>query len=345
MFELIELIEKLAPETFRVLQERYRILQMISETGPIGRRLLAEHLGMTERTLRSEVDVLRKQKLIDSTKSGMMLTLDGQEALRELEKVFRLLIDMQEKEQSLARYLGIAQCKIVSGDTDKKPSLLDSIGEAAVKLFDSLLPEGAHIIAVMGGTTMAAVAERMTKQLNRKRDLLFVPARGGVGETVAIQSNAISAVMAQNAGGRHRVLYTPEYVRSETYSYLLEEPEIKETLGLLNQASCVFLGIGDAKNMAERRRLSNEVLEELRAKGAVAEVFGEFFDEEGNKIYKIPRIGLQSKRLETVPIVIAVAAGKHKAKAIAAYLRGAPSHIRLVTDEGAANEILKGVSL
>lgn len=345
MLELIQLIEKLAPETLEVLKERYRILRMISVSSPIGRRLLADKLGMTERVLRTEVDILRKQYLVQSTKSGMVLTPAGEKIIPELEQVFGHILGMKDKETTLARYLGIEQCIIVSGNTDETPVLLDHLGDSVVNLLDQVLPEGRNVIAVMGGTTMAAVAERMSEQLRENRELLFVPARGGVGERVAIQSNSISAVMAQKTGGKHRVLYAPEHVRSQTYSLLLEEPEIKETMNLLKQANCVLLGIGDAMHMAQRRGLSAQLIKELRDKGAVAEAFGEFVDKDGNIIYKIPRIGLKSDSLKDVPNVIAVAAGKHKARAIEAYLRQAPSHLRLVTDEGAANEILKGISL
>ncbi|MDU7055187.1 MAG: sugar-binding domain-containing protein, partial [Enterococcus hirae] len=46
-----------------------------------------------------------------------------------------------------------------------------------------------------------------------------------------------------------------------------------------------------------------------------------------------------------VPIILAIAGGKSKAKAIRAYMKNAPKQTWLITDEAAAKEILKGVSL
>lgn len=40
---------------------------------------------------------------------------------------------------------------------------------------------GENIVAVTGGTTLEAVAEMMTPD-SKNRKLLFVPARGGLGE-------------------------------------------------------------------------------------------------------------------------------------------------------------------
>ena len=45
-----------------------------------------------------------------------------------------------------------------------------------------------------------------------------------------------------------------------------------------------------------------------------------------------------------MPTILAVAGGKSKAKAITAYMKNAPQQTWLITDEAAANEILKGTS-
>ena len=55
---------------------------------------------------------------------------------------------------------------------------------------------GENIIAVTGGTTMAQVAE-MLNPIPDSKNLLFVPARGGLGEDVCNQANTIVAKMAE----------------------------------------------------------------------------------------------------------------------------------------------------
>ena len=53
-------------------------------------------------------------------------------------------------------------------------------------------------------------------------------------------------------------------------------------------------------------------------------------------------LDLQLNDLTNAEHVIAVAGGASKAKAIRAYMKQAPSATILITDEGAANEILHG---
>ncbi|EPC99184.1 Central glycolytic genes regulator, partial [Lacticaseibacillus paracasei subsp. paracasei Lpp227] len=54
--------------------------------------------------------------------------------------------------------------------------------------------------------------------------------------------------------------------------------------------------------------------------------------------------GLQLADLDHIPYVFAVAAGKSKSKAIAAYMQHAPSRTWLLTDVGATNSILTGAT-
>lgn len=61
---------------------------------------------------------------------------------------------------------------------------------------------GKNIVAVTGGTTIEAVAEMMTPD-SKNRELLFVPARGGLGEDVKNQANTICAHMAEKASGTY----------------------------------------------------------------------------------------------------------------------------------------------
>ncbi|MCG0314189.1 MAG: hypothetical protein L5657_05980, partial [Calditerricola sp.] len=85
----IPLLAKLAPDLVAVLALRYRILRQIQLTQPVGRRSLAASLGMTERTLRSEVEFLRDQGLLTSSPAGMSLTGEGEALVERLEKAVR----------------------------------------------------------------------------------------------------------------------------------------------------------------------------------------------------------------------------------------------------------------
>lgn len=345
MLDELKMIEAVVPDVLDIMQERFHILRNIYWMQPIGRKSLSDSMGLTERVLRTETDFLKNLQLIRTSKSGMTLTEKGLSVYQGLEKVMNQLLGMHQIEKEIAQYFDIQRCIVIAGDSDTQEKVILEFGRVLTDSLDILLPEKDNIIAVMGGTTMAKAAEYMEPLETEQRHNLFVPARGGIGEAITVQANSVSAVMAAKTGGNHRALYVPEQLSSETYKSLLQEPTIQEVLGLINQANCVVHSIGRALHMAARRKMSDEEIVMLRQKHAVAESFGYFFDEEGNIVYKIPRIGLQLKDLQHIPNVLAIAGGKSKAKAIKAYMKNAPQQTWLITDEAAANEILKGVTL
>ena len=104
----------------------------------------------------------------------------------------------------------------------------------------------------------------------------------------------------------------------------------------------VLHGIGDAITMAERRKTSPEIIIKLKDSHAVGEAFGYYFNEHGEVVHKVQTIGLQLEDLANVTHVIAVAGGASKAKALRAYMKQAPTSTILITDEGAAKELLQG---
>ncbi|MFV0557913.1 MAG: sugar-binding transcriptional regulator [Enterococcus sp.] len=342
MLDELKVIEAVAPDILSVLRERYKILRNIYWMQPIGRRNLADSLNLTERVLRTETDLLKKLQLIDSTKSGMSLTKKGEQIYHSLGTLMDQLFGMQKLEKHLTNFFGNQRCIVTAGDCDRQKKVIEEFGEVLNDSLDLLLPESDNIIAVMGGTTMATVAESLTDLETEKRRNLFVPARGGVGEAVTVQANSVSAMMAMKSKGAHRALYVPEQLSRETYNSLVQEPSILEVLNLISEANCVIHSIGRALHMAARRKMSEDEILMLKQKNAVAESFGYFFNEVGEVVYKVPRIGLELRDLEKVPLILAIAGGKTKAKAIKAYMKNAPKQTWLITDEAAAKEILKG---
>lgn len=345
MLDELKIIESIAPDIFQTVQERYRILQNIYWMQPVGRRVLADTLDTTERILRTETDLLKKLELIDTSKSGMKLTTKGERIYHQLGHLTDQLFGMDRLERALANHFGISRCLITPGNSDQQEKVIDELGYLLWDSLNQQLPNGRNVIAVMGGTTMAKVAEKVSNLETSHRHNLFVPARGGIGESVKVQANSVSAMMAMQSRGDYRSLYVPEQLSSTTYDSLLQEPSILEVLNLISEANCVIHSIGRAIHMAARRKMTEEDLVMLKQKNVVAESFGYFFNENGEVVYRIPRIGLDLKDILNIPYVFAVAGGRSKAKAIHAYMKNAPKQTWLITDEAAANAILKGVTL
>lgn len=340
MDQEIKWIRTIAPDMVKTMEQRFSILRNIEWSAPIGRRSLAQNLNISERVLRTETDFLRKQDLITATRSGMVLTAKGKQTIQGLALFMDGLSGIHQLEKKLGEKLGIKHCYIVPGNSDNQVKVVDAMGKVVNNVLRELLPKGQNVIAAMGGSTMARVAQQLTPELAVDRDLTFVPARGGIGERIDIQANNVSAQMALHTGGKHRALYVPEHVSENTYQPLLAEPSVRQVVDLIRHSNAAIHSIGEAIKMAERRAMPAKVIQMLAEKQAVGEAFGYFFDEEGKIIYKIPRIGLQLEDLTSMDCVLAVAGGASKAKAIMAYVRIAPPNMCLITDEGAAKVIL-----
>jgi central glycolytic genes regulator len=339
MSSIIEVQQKLLPDLLEVMQKRHEILKYIRLMQPIGRRNLSTSLGHSERVLRGEVQFLKEQNLVDFSTAGMSLTSEGAELLKDLEDVMKEVLGLRVLESKLKEKLKIKGVIVVSGDSDTTPWVKKEMGRACVSRIKQRL-SGENIVAVTGGTTLVEVAEMMTPD-SKGRSILFVPARGGLGERVENQANTICAKMAEKASGDYRLLHVPDVVSNEAYHSFVAEPSIRDVLNLIKSSSMVVHGIGDAITMAKRRKTDEEDMKKIIESHAVAEAFGYYFDEDGKVVHRVQTIGIQLEGLNAIHDVIAVAGGASKATAIQAYLKQAPETL-LITDEGAAKELIKG---
>lgn len=330
---------KLLPEMSVLLKKRYQILQAINQEQPIGRRTLSEFSGMTERDIRKETELLREQQLIEMKTAGMVVTIQGEEVLGSLKSFMHKLTGITDLAEKLKQQLGILNVIVVPLDSDKAISVKNQIGKEAARILEVNFTEETKF-AVTGGSTMAAIA----KELQGEKifpSLKFIAARGGLGEDVLHQANTIASAFAEKTGGSFKTLYLPDHLSEEAYTMMMKEPLIKEMMNLYEQTDVVVHGIGNAKDMAVRRQSTAEEVKMITEGGAVSEAFGYYFDAEGNVVYRIRSAGIQLEQVQKAPIILAVAGGHSKAKAILSYFKNAPKRTVLVTDEGAAKEILE----
>lgn len=333
-------VQQLVPELTTLLQLRYRILQMISVSGPTGRRAILDALKITERTVRNETTELKNQKLIQITTKGMICTEQGYVILEQLKPLFQELSGLASKEKALAKLLGIETVVIVPGNVEEDESVKQLLGKEAVAQLTNIAKKD-NTVAITGGSTVASLTNFLTptKSLNT---LSFVAARGSIGDEMQYQANTLVSDFASKCQATFRTLYLPDNLSKTAYEAMIQEPVIKEILDLYEQIDIVVHGIGTAQEMAVRRNASSDLVQLLEQKHAVGEAFGYYFDEFGQIIYQINTIGIQLDQVKKSPKIIAVAGGAFKAKAIQAYFKNAASQTTLITDEGAANAILNG---
>ncbi len=338
MQNILHIQKKLVPDLVQVMQKRYKILHQILVSGTVGRRTLAANLDLTERTLRSELDILREQGLLETGTTGMTLTESGRRLLEELEPFVKEVFGLSELEEAVRLKFGLRKVVVVPGDSDVSEDAKREIGRAGSRVLSQSLSPG-DIVAVMGGTTMARMAAQIKVQAPLT-DNWFVPARGGLGESVEYQANTIASELAKRTGARYRMLHVPDHLSEEAYQTIMQEPNVREVVDMIRRARIVVHGIGDAITMARRRKLDADTVRELLKDGALAEAFGYYFDKNGAVIHRMATAGLRLEDIEAAETVIGLAGGRSKGEAIAAVLRFGHDDI-LVTDEAAAEEALK----
>ncbi|WEV43095.1 hypothetical protein OZX56_05980 [Lactobacillus sp. ESL0684] len=341
MYSEFPVLEALVPDILKVFRQRISILEQISLNAPVGRRSVAQALGLSERNVRTETDYLSKLGLIEVKSFGMFMTEKGQETLQDAAPLIDRLVNARKSEIELARKLGIERTIIVPGDSDLQERVYERMGTELSSALDLLLPLGQSIITVLGGVALSKAAGYLSKSLGNNRQLVFVPGRGALGENVAIQSNTIVQAMAAKTGGEYKTLYLPEQVSKEAYKSLIREATVADVLEDISQSDVVIHGIGLAHDMARRRGYDSIRLSELREKKVVTECFGCFFDGNGKIVDRVQQVGLQFENLNKIPHIFAFACGGRKANAIKAYMPNAPHQTWLITDEGASDKILK----
>ena len=345
MRTVLEIQKQLAPDVVDVLMKRYTILRHIGYSGSVGRRTLATALGMTERVLRAETEFLKRQGLVDIDGSGTRVSDAGFRLLEDMEPMMKEWFGLAELEERIAAAYGLRQVVVVPGDADRDPLAKRELGKAGAaaltKAAAALAPAGGDplVVAITGGSTIVEVAEHLTAS-PALRNALFVPARGGLGERVELQSGTIASTMAKRTGGGYRLMHVPDDVGEEAIATLMSEPHIREVAELVRRARIAVHGIGEAYEMARRRRVGEQTIRLLGEGGAVAESFGYYFNRSGDVVHRMPTVGLRLEDIEQMETVIAVAGGASKAEAIAAVLKNGHEDV-LVIDEAAAKAMLQ----
>ena len=336
---IINLQNKLVPEMVELLTERYKVLRQISHDQPIGRRTLAKKLGLSERVLRSHVDFLKEAGLLDFTLTGMSITDEGAVLLQELRDYVNRLQKLSSLETLLEEKLHLKKVVVLPGNADQDQVVTREIGRVAAGILLHLLSDhGPHIVAVTGGTTVAAMAQNT---YGNEPETIVVPARGGLGDRMELQANTIATVLAGRLKTRYLQLYVPDSVSEDVLRKILEEDaRVKQVVETIKSADILVHGMGQAQVMAKKRGVGPELMAHLRQAGAVGEALGQYFDLNGHVVHSTDTLGLMVNDLEKIHTVMGIGGGHSKGRAILSVLRSGQDDI-LVTDEAAAREIIR----
>lgn len=336
MDKILKLQQKIVPELIDLLGKRYDILRTIFYNQPIGRRILADQMFISERIVRNEINFLKSQNLIEVNAMGMFITTEGEEILDQLKSFIHEIKGLSKFEKFIEKHLKLKQVIVVPGNVENDKSVIKELGKAAANYAMSMIKDDC-IIALTGGTTVKEVVDSFPK--NRKyNNILVLPARGGLARDVEIQANTLVARLAEKIGGNYELLHVPDNLSKAALTTILNEKNIKNIIDKIQSAQILIYGIGIAKDMAIKRGLPEKEIKVLEELGAVGEAFGQYYNELGKVIYYTPTVVVKNDDKNN-KILIAVAAGKNKARAIIATEINRASSV-LIIDQSAAEEII-----
>jgi central glycolytic genes regulator len=335
--KFVDFIRLVAPELTDILEKRYTILQTIQLNCPIGRRTLSTLTGFQERTVRTELDVLRYQELIMTSPMGVELTQLGQQVLCQLDEYFSTYTNLMDLQKHLKTILNLDEVYIVpeSGGILDAKERAKRLGKFAASNIHEQLQKG-NILAVTGGQTMAQIATHFPIQ--PIENVTVIPARGGMGESLEIQANSVTAEIAKRLKCNYYLLHLPEDIDTKTMEKLVNSSPTKDVITLIKKADILVFGIGEVQSMAIRRGYSEEKIDNLLSLGAVAEAAGFFYDKMGKIVYATSSVGMGETDYNRIPLKIAVAAGENKVDAIISVAHHGQLKV-LITDEMTAKAI------
>lgn len=338
MQKILALQKKMVPEFVDILEKRYNILRTIYYNQPIGRRVLANQLGLGERIVRTEISFLSSQNLIEINTPGMTVTEEGQEIVDKLKAFIHEIKGLSNIEETIKSFLELKDVIVVQGNGESDDVILKELGKATANYLKSIIKDD-DIIAISGGSTVKEFVEALPK-VNNVSNVLVVPARGGMGRKVETQASTLAASLAKKLNGTYKLLHIPENISVEVLDTLLKERKIKEVRDTIRKANILIYGIGDALVMAEKRDVSKEEFDTLKRLGAVGEAYGCYFDKNSNVVKENASIGISVLEAKKINTHIAVAAGENKVDAIISTMMKNHNAV-LVTDEIVAKKIVQ----
>ncbi|MFE4708870.1 sugar-binding transcriptional regulator [Peribacillus simplex] len=227
----------------------------------------------------------------------------------------------------------------LGGDSSKS-----RLGAAASKYLLRVLKDG-QTVGVSAGTTMHEVAKSLTSPQSYP-SVTFVPLVGGMGnERMDIHANHIVAQLAESIQAQYKLLHAPVMVDSkEAKEIFMRQNSILNVFELATRSDIAIVGIGGTP---EHSTMVNSYLGQdhngyFDQGDVVGDICYNFINKNGqaaNSSWNEKIITLDLERLKEIPLVVGVACGIEKVKAIKAALEGRLIQV-LITDEETAKALL-----
>ncbi|MBB1248470.1 MULTISPECIES: sugar-binding transcriptional regulator [unclassified Rhizobium] len=248
-----------------------------------------------------------------------------------------------ELEQKLCERFGLTYCEVAPDfDSDELP--LKALGISGAQYLKREIESGeTKLIGVGHGRTLAACVDYLPRMANTKAR--FVSLLGGLTRKFSANPHDVIHRLAERVAAEAYVMPVPFFANTvEDRDVLFSQRGVLDVFNLANSADLLLVGIGTAEreaSLVSTGMIETSEIEEIKHAGAVGEMLGHFFDAEGrpvetmlsNRTFTLSREALKNRR------IVAVAGGKHKARATRAVLKSGFLS-GLITDERTAVELM-----
>jgi len=245
-------------------------------------------------------------------------------------------------EEQLKAKFGLGHCEVVP-NIDDGILPLRTLGMAGARYLRNVLDWALHgIIGVGHGRTLAAAIDFLPS--SPAPHVKFVSLLGGLTRRFAANPYDVIHRLSERTGSEAYLLPVPFFANSVgDKAVLLSQFGIADVVALARQASLHLVGIGEVDNqgfITSAGMVSTSEIEDVARAGALGEVLGSFFDDQGRQVPTDLSARALAPDIELLRgrEMVAIAGGRNKMKAIRAVLRSGLL-TGLITDESTARQL------
>lgn len=232
---------------------------------------------------------------------------------------------LADLERIIASRFGANHVLVTANSTGH--SGIGDVARACQQVLDRTLAPGVSV-GLSNGRIHRELVENLRPQ--HQTDLTVVQMVGSLGASSPLLDGPnLCRRFAAAYGASYRTLEAPFMVENaRTATDILSQPRIASTLQMAAKVDMAILGIGAGLHHPAgifASWLTDDHVRTLRKRGAIGHLLGQFLNREGDVIdnpLKDLVIGMAPQHLRNIPHVVALAAGTHKAAALAAALQG-----------------------
>jgi lsr operon transcriptional repressor len=287
---------------------------------------IAERFGLSRPKVTRLLDKARRSKIVRfliEAPNAHLLSLE-----EELKRVFLL------------------EDAVVVPSSEERDVAYENVGKGGAIYLYRVLRKG-DLVGVGWGSTLRYMADNLIPK-EEVYDVRFVSLAGGLTVGSFMNPYNIGERLASVYRGECYYIHAPNVVESpELREFYLAERVNRKTFEMAKNARLSFLGIGvvhpQFSTYIKTGFIDTQDMEIIRRMGGVGDIFGQFYDIEGNMLdLEIHRrtIAVSPLELRNMPNVIGLAGGVRKVEAILGAIRGRFIKI-LITDELTALKLLE----